>query len=171
MLTAIALPRSDPGGEYRRRRRCLRSGNGADTIAVPAGTYVLGIAPTVGDTNQTGDLDIVADLTISGANAGTTIIDGNDLDRVFDIDPSAAGVTAEIFGLTIQNGAPVLDGLVSSSGGAIANRGTLTLNEYPARQLLRIVWVAPSIMKVRSPRTAALSVKTLGEVVSAWAWR
>jgi len=94
------------------------AGSGADTIDVPAGTYTLAIAGSGEDASATGDLDISADLTITGAGAATTIIDGADLDRVFHI----LGGIADMSGLTIQNGS------VSADGGGILNQGTLTLN-------------------------------------------
>ncbi|MCI0777121.1 MAG: CSLREA domain-containing protein [Chloroflexi bacterium] len=91
---------------------------GADTIDLPAGTYTLSIAGAGEDANATGDLDITDDLTISGAAAASTIVDGAGLDRVFHIIGS---VTVEISGLTIQHGSAV------SAGGGIFNLGTLTL--------------------------------------------
>ena len=44
----------------------------ADVINLPAGTYTL----------TSGELDITSEVTITGAGAGTTIIDGNDAIRV-----------------------------------------------------------------------------------------
>src|SRR5690349_21383880 len=49
---------------------------GADTIALPAGTFTLTQAG-VDDTNAAGDLDITSSLTISGAGAGRTTVNGN----------------------------------------------------------------------------------------------
>lgn len=96
---------------------------GADTITVPAGTYVLAIAGISEDASATGDLDITEDVTVSGAGAAATIIDGAMLDRVFHIlgNPLAVG----IFGVTIQNGqAP---DPFSFGGGILVNSSTLTL--------------------------------------------
>jgi len=90
-----------------------------DTINLPAGTYIL--SGNYGDdSNTTGDLDIdnPNTTTIIGAGAGTTIIDGNKVDRVFHI----INGTVSISGVTIQNGkSPGTD------GGGIYNNGTLTL--------------------------------------------
>jgi CSLREA domain-containing protein len=104
------------------------AGSGADEIILPAGTYVL--TRTGQDENfaVTGDLDLSSDLTITGAGAAQTIIDGNKSDRVFHIlfnDP-----TVTISGVTIQNGdAPhVVGGFIEGSGGGIQiNFATLTL--------------------------------------------
>jgi len=92
---------------------------GADTIILPAGTYMVTIPGAGEDHAATGDLDITDNLTIIGAGADTTIIDGNRLDRVFHVDPAAAGITVEISGVTIQNGATVVISFVNAGGGGI----------------------------------------------------
>jgi CSLREA domain-containing protein len=58
---------------------------GADTITLPASMYTLSIPGPFEDQAATGDLDITDDLTLTGAGAANTIIDGGGLDRVFDI--------------------------------------------------------------------------------------
>jgi len=75
---------------------------GVDTIILPAGVYVLTLSGPNENTAVTGDLDITGDLTIMGAGAAGTIIDGGDIDRVFEVRPSAPNV--EITGVTIRNG-------------------------------------------------------------------
>ena len=67
---------------------------GADTINIPAGTYTLTRTPfddefNFGGANESiGDLDILnGDVTIVGAGAASTIIDGGNIDRIFDIRP------------------------------------------------------------------------------------
>jgi CSLREA domain-containing protein len=59
---------------------CL-AGSGADTITVPAGTYGLTLVGAKENGNATGDLDVLADVIITGAGAGLTVIDGNATDR------------------------------------------------------------------------------------------
>lgn len=71
----------------------------------------------------TGDLDITGDLTITGVGARNTILDGADLDRVFDIDPGGAGISVTIGSVTIRNGSVT----GSTGGGVQARGGTLTL--------------------------------------------
>src|SRR6059036_275156 len=73
---------------------------GHDTIMLPAGTYTLTISGLCEDGAATGDLDITDDLTITGAGAATTIIDGGGIDRVFQ---AIGAVTVNFAGLTIQN--------------------------------------------------------------------
>jgi CSLREA domain-containing protein len=69
---------------------CLQLGSAGDyVIALPVGTYTMSIAGTGEDANQTGDFDISVDLTIEGADASTVIIDGNDVDRVFELHGNA----------------------------------------------------------------------------------
>ena len=57
----------------------------ADTIILPAGTITLTIAGAGENNAATGDLDIHGSVTIKGKGAGEMIVDGNNLDRVFDI--------------------------------------------------------------------------------------
>src|SRR5436309_665215 len=96
---------------------------GPDTIILPSGIYTLTIAGAGNNSATSGDLDISEELTIVGAGARTTIIDGNRLDRVFDIRNP---VPVSISGVTIRNGlAPG-----TSDGGGIATvSGPLTLRD------------------------------------------
>src|SRR5207249_1656041 len=66
--------------------------SGADTITVPAGIFKLTLIGSPGeDQAATGDLDILDNVTITGAGGEQTIIDGLLQDRLFDVK---AGVTA-----------------------------------------------------------------------------
>jgi CSLREA domain-containing protein len=93
---------------------------GADVITLPAGHYTLTIAGTNEDAGATGDLDIVGDLTINGAGASTTIVDGGGIDRVFHI---VSAFTVIFNDLQIFNGF-----LPFANGGGLLNEGTATLN-------------------------------------------
>ncbi|MCD6290443.1 MAG: CSLREA domain-containing protein [Anaerolineae bacterium] len=103
--------------------------SGPDTITLPAGTYTLS-----GNANEddctSGDLDIADDLTINGAGADVTIIDANQVDRVFDVYAETANITVTINDVTITGGkAP--DGPAGYGGdygGGIYNNETLYLN-------------------------------------------
>lgn len=95
---------------------------GADIISLPAGTYILSIVGTGEDANATGDLDITGVLTVSGAGANTTIIDGGGIDRVLTVRP---GATVIIDKVAIRNGNP---GAGFGAAG-ILNTGTLTLTK------------------------------------------
>ena len=64
-------------------------------------------------------MSITNNLTITGPGAAQIAVSGNDASRVFDL---AAGVTAEIDGLTITHG-------MATQGGAIQNAGTLTMSD------------------------------------------
>ena len=110
--------------------------SGDSSISVPVGTYTLTIAPTGLDDNTTGDLNLTNSgrITITGAGAGTTTIDANYLDRAFSV---SNGASAEIDGVTIQNGRPGGNGTATSAcpstasttaaGGAVYSQGTLGL--------------------------------------------
>ena len=78
---------------------------GADTIVVPAGVYGLTLSGN-DDSNAAGDLDVTDSTVFRGAGAGATIIDGEQLDRVFDVlgnAPHSINVTFQ--DLTVRNGA------------------------------------------------------------------
>ena len=99
---------------------------GADSISIPAGTYSLILGNTGEDAAAEGDLDILDDLTITGADAATTIINGNSFQyRIFSIlkrvDDSLPVVT--ISKLTLTQGVSDVDGAL------IYNAGELTLDD------------------------------------------
>ena len=101
------------------------AGSGADTIIVPARTYVLGIAGNGENANTTGDLDITSNMSVRATGA---IVDGGAIDRVVEV---MAGATVTITGGTIRNGSmTTLDSTTStgSMGAGIHNAGTLTLD-------------------------------------------
>ncbi len=133
-------------------REAVRSANacaGWQTITIPAGGYPLTIAGADEDAAATGDLDITEDVTIVGEGAPS--IDGNGLDRVFEVhspavvrmetliviggqDQIGAGIRNHgqltLDGLSIHDNHAVVPpgGAGSSSGGGIFNEaGTLTL--------------------------------------------
>jgi len=73
-----------------------------NTVILPAGIYL----------NSAGALSVVHSLTLQGAGAASTIIDGGGIDRVFFVNP-AAGITVQFTGVTIR------DGSTGGSGGGI----------------------------------------------------
>ncbi len=97
---------------------------GDDTIILLSGNYNLTIRDVQEDLGHSGDLDITDNLTLIGADASKTIIDGQLLfdDRIFHIANEDA--TVQISGVTIRNG-----NMPSDNGGGIYNQGALTLNE------------------------------------------
>ena len=97
------------------------AGSGADTITIPAGTYVLATPGSGEDAAAQGDLDLTGPTTIVGAGTGSTVIDGADLDRVFELAPGGGGtVTFEVSDLTMRNG-------TATHGGILVNSGNSTL--------------------------------------------
>jgi CSLREA domain-containing protein len=93
------------------------SGNLSDTITIPAGIYTMTLAGG-DDDNLTGDYDITETLTLNGAGADQTIIDANQVDRIFHIHTNV--IVANLNDLTITNGK------ASGSGGGVM------LEQYPA---------------------------------------
>jgi uncharacterized repeat protein (TIGR01451 family)/CSLREA domain-containing protein len=103
------------------------AGSGADTIVVPGGTYTLAISGANEEANATGDLDVGADVTITGAGSGSAIVAGPAgwNDRIFDVGLLANG-TATVSGLTVSGGN------VDGPGGGIRENGNfldLTLSD------------------------------------------
>jgi CSLREA domain-containing protein len=72
------------------------------TIHLPAGVYTLTISGHDFDAAM-GDLNITDNLTIIGAGSESTIVNGNEIDRVFDVRMSP-GKQVTISDLTIMNG-------------------------------------------------------------------
>jgi hypothetical protein len=96
------------------------------TINLPSGTYTLTLLALAGDPDANGDLNLTTPnsgnpvISIVGAGADKTFIDGNQIDRVFRID---SGRTVSITGVTIRNGYSP-----ASDGGGIWNNGRLTVS-------------------------------------------
>jgi CSLREA domain-containing protein len=102
---------------------------GADTISLPAGTYMLSLAGTNEDLAASGDLDVRSPLALVGAGAAVTTIDAVGIDRVLDVHPGAGQVRLE--GVTVTGGrwqrspAPIVDARVEGAG--ILNSASLSI--------------------------------------------
>lgn len=94
---------------------------GNDTIMVPAGGYTLSLVGAGEDATATGDLDILDNLTITGAGASTTTVNADDIDRVFHIVGSR---TVLISGVIIHSGV-----VTGNGGGILQDDGSLSLIE------------------------------------------
>jgi hypothetical protein len=92
---------------------------GSNTIILPGGTFTLTIAGAGEDAGASGDLDITRNLTIKGKGSGSTIIDGNNLDRVFQVLSGKVSIS----NLTIQHGRAL-----GTGGGILNSGGTVTLS-------------------------------------------
>lgn len=105
---------------------------GPSTITLPVGTYVLNVVGPGEDLAATGDLDIRQPLSIIGAGAASTVIDGYGSDRIFHkIGP----IAVQLSGLTLRNGsvphAPQSTAIKDGGGGGaiyISGGGSLTLS-------------------------------------------
>ncbi len=85
-----------------------------DIITLRADTYILTQVGKNEDIAATGDLDIIDDLIIQGEGATSTVIDGDQIDRIFHI---IGAIDVQIHGVTLQNGATDS----GEDGGAIFN--------------------------------------------------
>jgi CSLREA domain-containing protein len=111
--------------------------NGSDTIYLPAGTYTLTTWASDDNTGLSGDLDILAAVSIHGAGAGVTFIQANATPptaqtpvgghgRVFDISTLNYAFSVLIDNVTIRNG---LAGWDQGGGGAIRSTQALSLQD------------------------------------------
>ena len=108
---------------------------GGSTINLAvAGTYQITIPGANTGSNNTGAFAILpsgSNLTINNTSGGTVVVDGGDLDRVFDINP-AGGIGTPSFTVTMQ-GFTIQDGFASpgdgpsGSGGGIRDQGNASL--------------------------------------------
>jgi hypothetical protein len=96
----------------------------SDTIIVPAGTFKLTIPGANEDADLTGDLDINGKVTMKGTNAASTIIDGNNLDRVFQV----LSGKVQISNLTIQHGRANIGGGLLNTGGQVTLTSVVVAN-------------------------------------------
>jgi hypothetical protein len=104
-----------------------------------AGTYKITIPGAGEDNNATGDFDIFphpdGNLTILNTSGGAVSVDGNGIDRVFDINPGntnnpATKIVVTMQGLSIRNGVafdPANPDGAASSGGGIRDQGNADL--------------------------------------------
>ena len=127
-------------------RGAVRNANarpGLDTVVLPSidpqypTSYTLAIPGADEDGAATGDLDVTDDLVVKG-EPRTSELDGSELvpvisaygmlDRIWDVDPSDAGVSLTVSDLVLAFG-DVSGSAVFPHGGVIRNRphGTLTL--------------------------------------------
>jgi CSLREA domain-containing protein len=97
------------------------AGSGDDLVLLGSGPYSLEIVGPLEDDNLSNDLDIRSNITIEGTLAGEhSVVDGNGLDRVFDIENSRVILR----NLTITGGRP----LHADVGGGIRSfRGDVSL--------------------------------------------
>jgi len=94
----------------------------SDTINIPAGTYTTTLAGSE-FLNANGSYDIMNSVSIVGAGASTTTINGGGLDRVFFIyQYTTGGLVVSISGVTVTGGVPA-----NGYGGGIYNYGTLNV--------------------------------------------
>ena len=121
---------SDAPGDCTLRGAISKSNNDPNqlyTIQIPGKQIGLALGGADEDQNATGDLDIRGSVSITGAGAGITSVNGNALDRVFHIHPGAYVEIREITilgGRTTQGDTPSGDAV---PGGGIYNAGQLIL--------------------------------------------
>jgi hypothetical protein len=88
---------------------------GSSTIIVPTGTFTLTIPGANEDASTSGDLDLKGKITIEGKSPTGTVIDGNNLDRVFQVLSGKVTISK----LTIQHGLATQGAGILNSGGQV----------------------------------------------------
>lgn len=134
-----ALDVVDPADGKRSLREAVTAANslaGPDVIVVPTGVYRITLAGAGEDANATGDFDITDSVTVQGAGAAKSLIDGQQLDRAFDVIGTAShSIKVVLLGLTVRNGNATGDGgaiqvanadLVLRDCAVIGSRASLT---------------------------------------------
>ena len=101
---------------------------GPDTVTLWPGTYTLTLAGADEDAAATGDLDIIGDLTITGAGATVTVLDPNDLDRALHVVSGSLTLS----NLKVQNGTANPGGALKVDSNAIINRVAFVNNQSPS---------------------------------------
>ena len=100
---------------------------GGGEIVLPAGIFKLTIAGGSAVDSGSGDLEITKAIKVAGDGAGTTVIDGNNAHRVFDIH---SGGALDVRNVSIRGGlGDRSDPTGHSHGGAIHNHGNLIVVE------------------------------------------
>ncbi len=105
---------------------------GEDVINLPAGVYNLTLHGVAENLSASGDLDILSTLTIQGAGADKTFVDGMGQDRVFHVvfDRRTRILSdATINALTIRNGNANTSFGSDNMGGGIRSEAVLRLND------------------------------------------
>jgi Abnormal spindle-like microcephaly-assoc'd, ASPM-SPD-2-Hydin len=110
----VALTGSDSGD-------CGGSATPCQTIGYALGQAQAGDTISIGAGTYAEHLDIEKNLSLVGAGASTTAIDGSTSGRVVTIGISNTAAVVTLSGVTVQHGN------TASSGGGIVNAGSLTL--------------------------------------------
>jgi len=107
-------------------RAAIQSANAApgSTVNIPAGVFQLAIGGRGEGLAANGDLDIYTDMTLLGAGADQTIINGGKLDGVLHIFtvknvPSDPNINVTLSGLKVTNGRNISSVTTAITGGGI----------------------------------------------------
>jgi predicted outer membrane repeat protein len=107
----ITVANHDDSGDGSLRQAVIDAADG-DTVSIPADIDEIILT--------SGQIQIVKDITIQGAGAGTSIIDGGANDRIFEIGDGLDAPEVTISGVTIKNGK--VDG--DDGGGILVDSGS-----------------------------------------------
>ena len=99
---------------------CAHSAFFSDQILVPAGTYSIGLTPVAANPEAGGAFKVLNAVSIFGAGASQTIVDGGSIDTVFKLAPGAAA-SVYLSGVTVRGGlgAPNRGAAIDLGSGAL----------------------------------------------------
>lgn len=153
---------ADAAGECTLRAAVMEANAlpGADVITVPAGEFTMTVQGQGEDAGESGDFDLLGELTITGAGPGATIVNAGSMDRVFDVHGSAAEPPVRLQGLTVRGGylrRPATVGAVVAGGG-VRNAGQLHLSHVDL-----VANVAPSGAGLVNDGTVEMDAVTIAD--------
>ncbi len=101
------------------------SNSGPDTVVLKTNSrYRIALAGAGEDNNETGDFDVLDDLTITATGGGNNpIVNGNGLDRVFDIPTGTDDISLTLDHLYITGGVVRSASAGEGNGGGVAAEG------------------------------------------------
>jgi CSLREA domain-containing protein len=143
---------------------CPAGGPDQDRIVLPPGTYVLSLTGPAENATQTGDLDVLASISLTGADPATTIIDGGS-----HTDPLTADRVIEVR----QSGSLLLSGVTIRGGRCFAGAGILNaggLYTYNVRVEANVTNETPALLCQGGPSTGGgAGILNEGRLVLTWA--
>lgn len=124
------------------------------TIAVPAGTYALAL----------GAISISKDMSIIGAGAISTTVDGGGTDRIFVV---GSNITVAVVGMTLQRGfSPGVGGAIQDYGNLVLDSVTLFNNIANNSGGGVVAWSGGALMVKKS--TVISNTATFGAGISGY---
>lgn len=122
----LTKPGTPPRCTLRAAIQTANARPGADIVVLPAGTFRLAVFGAGEGAARKGDLDVTSGpLVVLGKGPGQTIIDGQGLDRVFEVHPLGGNLLLQSLEVRGGEPAPAEDGGAVLVAGALATRNVV----------------------------------------------